>query len=116
MGQIYYASIFLRSVGAAAGLGVPLFNIKAPSNGSVRLREWVIGNAPGSTTQLQSNVVRITRNATVFATEGGTRALTIEPAQPWSRASGTTVRAGVTAVAGATEGGKLIYSDTIIGV
>lgn len=120
-GQIYYASIFLRSVAAATGLGVPIFNIKAQNNGSIRLREVVIGNALGSTTQLQSNTVRFTRNATVYATEGGVE-LVHENAKPWQRASsgaqgGVTSRvvAGVTAAAGATEGGKLIYSDTIIG-
>lgn len=114
MGQLFYASVFLRSVAAATGLGVPIFNIKAPSNGSVRLREAVIGTTLGSTANSATSTIRFTRNATAYATEGGTRALTIENVMPWGRAAGATVRAGVTAAAAATEGGKLIYADSMI--
>lgn len=118
-GQIYYAPLFNRSVAAATGLGIPLINLQAPVNGSIRLREVVIGNALGSTTQLQCNTIRFARNATVYATEGGVE-ITPENAQPWSLTqAGTqgssTLRAvgGITAAAAATEGGKLLYVDTI---
>lgn len=126
MGQIYSASVFYRSVSAATGLGVPIFNLKAGSN-AVRLREVVLGTALGSTTVLQGNAIRFVRAATTYATEGGTSAFTVEPHMPWSRASQLTpaqgsatllgrIVAGVTAAEAATEGGKLLYSDTITGI
>ena len=55
MGQIYYASIFLRSVGAAAGLGVPLFCLPSGQLLDATKMSIIIGNTYQSISSQQSD-------------------------------------------------------------
>jgi hypothetical protein len=116
MGNIFYTSVFNRSVAASSGLGVPIFNIKAGTGNSVLIREVRIGGVAGAASQpqVQTFTVRCTRNATVYATEGGIRP-TVENIHPLGSSANATVRAGITAAAAATEGGRLLFADTYVG-
>lgn len=117
MGNIFYTSVRARSCAASTGLGVPIFNVQASARNAVRLREVRIGGVVGAASTIfsQNFEVRVCRNATVFATEGGTRAVSTEALFSPGAANLATVRVGVTAAAAATEGGKQLFADTFTG-
>jgi hypothetical protein len=117
MGAIFYTSVRGRSCAASTGLGVPIFNLQAGARNSIALREIRIGGVVGAASSIfsQNFEVRVVRNATVFATEGGSRTVTTEALFSPGAAANATVRMGVTAAAAATEGGKLLFADSFTG-
>lgn len=107
MGQVYSVRFEQVSVSVAQAL----FTIGAPANVRLRLREVRVGQTSDvgdAASEILS--VRLIRNATALATEGG-HVVVPQNLQPWARASVATVKANVTAFA--TAGGKCLLADTM---
>lgn len=106
MGQIYTAVVEAIAVSGATAF----FNLQAPSNSRLKVKEVRIGQTSDVGDAAAENLaVRFVRAQTAYATEGGVE-LTPQNRWPWSRAAGTRVVRNATL---ATEGGKCLVSDAM---
>ena len=105
-GLVFTAEMHAVAVSAAASI----FSIQAPAGNRVRVREIRIGQYSDFGDAAAEIVsVRLIRNATAFATQGGV-AVTPQNLKPWSRAANSRVIRTATV---ATDGGKCVLMDAM---